>query len=85
METILYSIISLLTFLVGFLLAELRRQRVVIIKAKKDAKIRKEFLDKVFYMIELNESINIKQYFDQVFEEMKIEKDNVSLWVMKKI
>lgn len=79
MQTGLLVIITMLAFIIGYLWSENKRQSTTIDRAQLEAELRKKFLDKVFYLIELNESVNIKQYFEQAFEDLKINKDNIKL------
>lgn len=79
MDSILYIVISGLTFVIGYLMSRVFELGRKIRKLKNEQETRKLFLNKVFSLIELNESINVKSYFDQAFEELKIENDNYKL------
>jgi cell division protein FtsN len=79
MDSILYIIISVLAFVIGFLMSKTLEQKTKIKKLKNEQETRKLFLNKVFSLIELNESVNVKTYFDQAFEELKIENDNYKI------
>jgi hypothetical protein len=61
------------TFVVGYLLSTLMNYRLQIRKLKNEIENRKLFLDRVFYLIQLNESIDMKLYFDQALQELKEE------------
>ena len=66
-------IVSMFTFVVGYLLSTLMNYRLQIRKLKNEIENRKLFLDRVFYLIQLNESIDMKLYFDQALQELKEE------------
>jgi hypothetical protein len=71
-NTFLISL-SLFTFIVGYLLSTLMHYRYLIKRLKSEIENRKLFLDRVFYLIQLNESIDMKLYFDQALQELKEE------------
>jgi len=66
-------VVSMFTFVVGYLLSTLMNYRLQIRKLKNEIENRKLFLDRVFYLIQLNESIDMKLYFDQALQELKEE------------
>ncbi len=70
-------IISVFTFVVGYLLSALMQYRLQIKRLKKEIENRKIFLDRVFHLIQLNESIDMKAYFDLALEELKEERLNI--------
>lgn len=72
-------IVSMFTFVVGYLLSTLMNYRLQIRKLKNEIENRKLFLDRVFYLIQLNESIDMKLYFDQALQELK-EENKGNLW-----
>jgi hypothetical protein len=73
---ILLIIITGLVFFLGYLLSSNNKYKIKVIKLKEELEGRKVFLDRVFHLIELNESVNIKIYFDQALAELKSEKEN---------
>ena len=70
-------IISVFTFVVGYLLSALMQYRLQMKKLKKEIEDRKIFLDRVFHLVQLNESIDMKAYFDLALEELKEERLNI--------
>jgi hypothetical protein len=76
---ILLLVITTLVFFVGHLMSTNQKQKTKILKYKVEIESRKVFLDRVFHLIELNESVNIKLYFDQALKELKIEQEEINL------
>jgi hypothetical protein len=65
-------------FVIGYLLSTNTRQKNKLYKLNYELINRQKFLDKVFYLIELNESVDVKLYFKQALKELAEEenKDN---------
>jgi hypothetical protein len=76
---ILLLVITTLVFFVGYLMSTNQKQKTKILKYKIEIESRKVFLDRVFHLIELNESVNVKLYFDQALKELKIEQEEINL------
>jgi hypothetical protein len=72
---ILFIALTVLMFLLGILFSSNNKYKNKIIELENEIEGRKVFLDKVFHLIELNESVDIKIYFNQALDELKKEKE----------
>jgi hypothetical protein len=75
MNEILFIVLSICTFVIGYLLSTNTRQKNKLYKLNYELINRQKFLDKVFYLIELNESVDVKLYFKQALKELAEEED----------